>query len=144
MPLEENKALILRYFAEVHNQGNLAILAELQEPEYAAQTRQFIPLWRRAFPDLQVTVNELVAEGNRVVADLTFQGTHQGVLEGQLLPAWFPQSLPPTGKRVAYRGIYFFTIAAGKMQSEGHSGIADWMALLGQLGFAPAPDLVGR
>jgi predicted ester cyclase len=92
-------------------------------------------MWRRAFPDLHMSVDTLVAEGNTVVAGLATQGTHLGILEGHLLPSWFLQPLPPTGKRIDHRGIFFFSIGAGRIERKNHWGILDWITLLRQLGF---------
>jgi predicted ester cyclase len=143
MPTEVNKDLIRRYFEEVWNRGNLTVVEELQDPQYVEHSKRFIPMWRRAFPDLHMTVDTLMAEGNMVVIGITSRGTHLGTLEGDLLPSWFPQPLSPTGKQVEYKGIFFYSIVAGKIQREGHWGILDWISLLQQLGFTLSLDEVG-
>jgi steroid delta-isomerase-like uncharacterized protein len=68
---------------------------------------------REAFPDLHVTVEDLVAEGDRVAARVTMRGTHQGVFQG----------LAPTGKRVEVRAMDMFRISDGKIVE--HWGHAD-------------------
>jgi steroid delta-isomerase-like uncharacterized protein len=68
---------------------------------------------REAFPDLHVTVEDLVAEGDRVTARVTMQGTHEGVFQG----------LAPTGKWVEVRAMDMFRISDGKIVE--HWGHAD-------------------
>jgi steroid delta-isomerase-like uncharacterized protein len=68
---------------------------------------------REAFPDMRVTVEDLVAEGDRVAARVTMRGTHRGVFQG----------LVPTGKRVEVRAMDMFRISDGKIV--GHWGHAD-------------------
>jgi predicted ester cyclase len=140
MSLEQNKELIRRYFDEAWNRGNLAILAELQDPEYVEHSKQFIPMWRQAFPDFHISIDTLVAEGNTVVVGSSTQGTHLGTLEGHLLPSWFPQPLPPTGNHIDFRGIFFYSIAAGRIERKNHWGILDWITIVRQLGFTLSLD----
>ena len=68
---------------------------------------------REAFPDVHVTVEDLVAEGDRVTARVTMRGTHQGVFQG----------VAPTGKRVEVRAMDMFRISDGKIVE--HWGHAD-------------------
>jgi len=68
---------------------------------------------REAFPDMRVTVEDLVAEGDRVAARVTMRGTHRGVFQG----------LAPTGKRVEVRAMDMFRISDGKIVE--HWGHAD-------------------
>ena len=84
---------------------------------------------RRAFPDFHNHIEELVAEDNKVVARLTYTGTHHGVLFG----------IGPTGKRVTYAGVAVFRIEAGRI-TEGWV-LGDVHALLLQLsgGGEPRP-----
>lgn len=99
MSVEENKRLVRRYWDEIWNKRNLAILDEYYEPEEAAFYREYLPSWERAFPDLHNTVERLIAEEDQVVAVITFQGTHLGELS-QDLHGWLPKTLPPTGKKI--------------------------------------------
>src|SRR4051812_32024568 len=103
---EENKALTLRYWQEVANKGNLDIIDEICTPDYVCHevdqdvrgpegVRQFIFMLRTAFPDLYVTVEDVIAEEDKVVQRWTGRGTHQGELMG----------IPPTGNRVSVAGI---------------------------------------
>src|SRR5436305_14100133 len=93
MSIEENKVLIHRAYEEAFNQRNLAILDEVNAPDlvfHNASTtmqgleafKQFLSLYLSAFPDARFTVEDIIAEGDKVVARHTFLGTQQGVLMG--------------------------------------------------------------
>lgn len=66
---------------------------------------EYVEIIRTAFPDFHNTIEDLIAEGDKVVARLTYRGTHQGELFGQ----------PPTGRKIEYAGVAIFTIKAGKI-----------------------------
>jgi steroid delta-isomerase-like uncharacterized protein len=117
MSVEENKALVRRYYEELWNRWNLT-LAEALLGEgltfrgslgVAVQGRDgfrdYMRTVQRVFPDFHNHIDELVAEGERVVARLTYTGTHQGELFG----------VAPTGKRVSYAGVAIFRIGAGRI-----------------------------
>ncbi|MEU3460800.1 ester cyclase [Streptomyces sp. NPDC006733] len=80
----------------------------------------------RAFPDIQVTVEETVAEGDRVVSRNTVTGTHRGEYQG----------LPPTGRPVSYSEIFIFRFAGGQIAEI--RGVVDVLAQLRQLGAVPS------
>jgi steroid delta-isomerase-like uncharacterized protein len=133
----ENKALVLRLFEEVWNQGNLAAIDELFAASYVrydptapeakglAGFKQFVTMLRTAFPDIHSTPEDLIAEGDKVVARATWRGTHQGEYLG----------IAPTGKHVAVMGTVTLRIAHGKFQ-EGWLNM-DTLGLLQQLGAFP-------
>src|SRR5215213_8585649 len=88
---EENKALVRRSFEEVFNQGNLDAVEELFAPDYVLHDptspeeirgtesmRGYVSMYRTAFPDLQQTIEDQIAEGEKVATRLTGRGTHQG------------------------------------------------------------------
>jgi predicted ester cyclase len=81
---EENKTLVRRQEEELFSRGNLDAADEIYAADY-----------REAFPDLRVTVEDPIAEGDRVAARLRFRGTHLGELDG----------IAPTGRRVDCTGI---------------------------------------
>lgn len=137
MPIDENKTIVRRFFDEVYNHNNLAVCDELQEPEYATFQREWIPMLRRAFPDLHVTVDDLVAEEDKVVAAITVRGTHEGTLSGELIQ-WLTDPVPPTGNRIEVKGIFIYPIVNGKIAAV-REGIGDWLALLQQLKVIPSP-----
>jgi predicted ester cyclase len=102
MSTEDNKALIRRFYEEVFNQRNLAALDDFYAPDHVDHTlppglpvspegtRQAIATMLKGFPDLSITIEDLIAEGDKVVTRFTTHGTQRGGLG----------SIPPTGKQV--------------------------------------------
>src|SRR5437899_2949128 len=98
MSPEENKAIILRYLDETWNKHNLAVIDEVIAedvmqhvkgvPPGRAGIHGFFAMIHGAFPDAQFTVDDIIAEGDKVVWRFTVQGTHTGPFRG----------MPPTGK----------------------------------------------
>ena len=84
-------------------------------------------MYRSAFPDLRLTIDDLIAEGDKVVARWTAQGTNTGEL----------MDMPPTGKESKVTGISILRISRGKVVEQR----ANWdtMGMLQQLGVVPAP-----
>ena len=137
MSTEDNKALVRRGY-EALNQRNWAAFEELVTPDLvlhnASMTiqgfeayKQFVSMYFTAFPDLRFTIEDMIAEGDTVVARQTARGTHQGELMG----------IPPTGKQVSTTGINILRFANGKGVEEWFNG--DDLGLLQQLGVVPAP-----
>jgi steroid delta-isomerase-like uncharacterized protein len=136
--LEANKALVRRFYAEVVNQGKVDLADELLDAGFVEQVRPgtlgvglenfkaFVRQLAVAFPDLQVSVEDLVAEGDRVVARVNVSGTHQGEFMGRV---------PATGRRVSFGGVDVFEIQDGKIRSRWN--YRDILGLLQQLGAAP-------
>jgi steroid delta-isomerase-like uncharacterized protein len=137
MSTEDNKALYRRYF-EAMNKGQEAFMAAMDElcaPDYVwhgplgemdlAAWKQMAPAFYTAFPDQHATVEDLLAEGDKVVARFTVRGTHQGEFMG----------IPPTGKVVTYRGIVISRFAGGKIVEDWES--ADMLGFMQQLGAIP-------
>ena len=133
MSTEANKALVRRYYTEVLNQRNIAVLDELCSPTFVshasagakiglAQYRQAIMASHTAFPDLVVTVEDQIAEGDKVVTCWTAQGTHQGPFAG----------VPPTGKRVTVTAIHIHRVDNGKIVE--HWEEINLLGLMQQLG----------
>jgi steroid delta-isomerase-like uncharacterized protein len=133
----ENKAIMRRVFEEVFNQGKLDVAGEIFATDYilhvpvAGEVRslesfkQFVSMYRTAFPDLQFTIEDQIAEGDKVVARTTVRATHKGDFHG----------IPATGKEVAFTNIVIFHIAGGKI-------VEAWeefslMGLMQQLGVIP-------
>ena len=118
----ENKAIIRRLFDEVVNGGDLATIDELFAPTYFRQDpdspglppgpevfKQLITTYRTAFPDLHVTVDDLIdAEDDRVVVRWTARGTHQGEFLGMV----------PTGRPVVFTGISIYPLVGGKIAED--------------------------
>lgn len=139
MTLEENKALVLRFLQQVWNERNLAIIDEALAADYVHHAspidappgrdayRQVAGRFLDAFPDLHTTVNQVVAEGDKVVVQMTDRGTHHGEFMG----------IPPTGKSVAVTGTAIYRVAEGKIAEEWVN--YDSLSMLQQLGAIPAP-----
>src|SRR5215212_3237985 len=96
MSVEENKALVRREQAELWNHtGNLDAAAELFAPDRVEDAKQEAANVRRGFPDLESTIEDLIAERDKVVAHWRAHATRRGECMG----------VPPTGNRVDFRGI---------------------------------------
>ena len=89
--------------------------------------KQYVSMYRSAFPDLQQTIEDQIAEGEKVATRLTGRGTHQGELMG----------IPPTGNRVEAPGIVINRISGGKIAESWAN--YDAMGMMQQLGVIPAP-----
>jgi steroid delta-isomerase-like uncharacterized protein len=136
---EENKALVRRFVEEFWNEGNTAAVDELMAIDAAIHMptgevvnpdgfKGFVAMWRDSFSDWHSTVEELIAEGDRVAERWTGRGTHQGELQG----------IPPTGKRVEVPGSVFYRIVGGKIVE--FRGQLDMLSLMQQIGAVPAPE----
>ena len=133
MTPEANKALIRRHFAEIWNQRRLDIADELVDEAYLshfpvpgqppgiAGFTYAVQMLHQSFPDLVITVEDLIAEGDKVAARLTARGTHRGAFRG----------IAPTGRAVTWAGIRIFRIANGKIAE--HWANWDDLSLLRQL-----------
>ena len=136
MSPERNKLLADRVWEEVWHQGQLSRIDELFSADFVRhdpgrelhgtdQNRQFISSMRAAFPDVHYTVEDQIAEGDKVVVRYRFQGTHLGAFQG----------MPPTGKQVAYTGILIYRMADGKIAEQWTE--FDLPGFLRQLGVLP-------
>ena len=133
MSIEENKNIVRRY-QEIYNSNHLESLSEVVAEDLL--TPKIMPgmppgleggkkvhaTTLIGMPDWQTTIDDLIAEGDRVVARITMTGTHTGDFWG----------IPATGKRVEFTGIYIVRIANGKIVE--HWGEEDGVSLLQQLG----------
>ena len=137
MSTEDNKVLVRRFYEEVINQKNLALVDELCTTTHVyhnppttlhgrEEFKQLLSLYITAFSDARLTVEDQIAEGDRVVTRYTFRGTHQADLMG----------IPPTGKPVTVTGIIITRIVNGKSE-EGWLNF-DALGMLQQLGALPA------
>lgn len=140
MSAEENKNVVRRFSRRVVSQGDFGVFEELVAPDFVEHStppgvpptretlRHFIEGFRAAFPDLETSEEDLLAEGDKVVYRGTIRGTHRGEF----------LSIPPTGKRIEIGEIQVQRLAGGKLAE--HWGQLDWLALLQQLGANPAPS----
>ena len=117
MSVEENKAIARRFFEEVINQDNLDVFDELIATDYlhhddpcaafstAEEYKESISRGRSSFPDVHLTIEDMIAEGDQVAVRGTGRGTHTRKIWG----------LAPTGKKWTIRWIYIARIADGKI-----------------------------
>ena len=133
---DENKSLLLRFYAEV-SAGNIGVVDELLADDFVEHeefpgiepnkegVKQFFALFRSAFSDLRLDAHEVVAEGDLVCARGSLSGTHDGDFMG----------MPPTGKHVEVHGFDMVRVRDG--QCTEHWGVFDMMAMMQQLGAIP-------
>ena len=139
MSIEANKTLVRRGWEKIWNKGDLSIADEHYAPNYIlhmpgnpdmhgpAGHSQVVMMYRTAFPDLHFTIEDQIADGDKVVNWVTARGTHQGELMG----------IPPTGKQMAVTGITIDRVAGGKLVESWATW--DFLGLMQQLGVIPAP-----
>ncbi len=138
MTPEEMKTRARRIADELFNQGDLAVADEILAPNLIHHTpethvegsegaKQFVLALRRAFPDLSATVEDQIAEGDKVVQRIRWSGTHEGEFFG----------VPPTGKRVTAELMEIHRMGPDGKIAE-HWSSMDQLALLQQLGAMPA------
>ena len=135
---EENKAVMRRFYEEFVNAGNLAVADEIVAPdcqlhfgsmfmgtgpEAFKQTRAMM---YAGFPDLRWTIEETIAEGDKVAERLRARGTHEGEFMG----------VASTGKRVEFEGISAVRIREDKIVE--YRGLTDMLGLLQQIGAVSA------
>ena len=137
MSTEDNKALMRRFLEEVFNKKKLAAIDEFLAPNHVDHTlppglpggpegtKQAISMTLTAFPDLHLTVEDMIAEGDKVVTRFTTHGTQQRAFGG----------IPPTGKHVKVSTIEITRIAGGKLVEDW--GLDDRLGMLQQLGVIP-------
>lgn len=135
----QNKALIHRLIDEVWNQRKLDLLDQLVAPDAFIHSpivpdlrrgpegaKEYVRLFCAAFPDLHVTTDDMVAEGDKVALRWSARGTHQGRLLG----------IEPTGKQMTITGQVLYQIAAGQIKDDWIN--ADALGMLQQLGVIPS------
>ena len=138
MVIEENKALVRRFVEDVINGSHPAALDELLSESYAYHApgmeivgsegiRQVFGMLRSAFPDWHEDVEDLIAEGDRVVFRVTGRGTHQGEFQG----------IPPSGRPVTVSGTDIVRVEEGKLAE--HWANFDQLGMLMQIGALPSP-----
>jgi steroid delta-isomerase-like uncharacterized protein len=137
MSTEENKTIVRRFFELGPSSGDMHAANALLDQNFALHTplpsapgiqgiNDVVTACRAAFEHLNVTVEDMVAEGNKVTARFTARGIHNGSFMG----------LPPTGKPITMTGIEIFRIENGKIVELW--GEANMLGLMQQLGIVPA------
>src|SRR5262245_61071258 len=109
MTPEQNKATVLRFYEEVINKQNVAVIDEILSPDWVnhdpnlppiqgqESAKQRIGMFLAAFPDFHATLQSIIAEGNYVALHQTYTGTHQRELMG----------IPPTGNQINVTATHF-------------------------------------
>ncbi len=140
MATEENKAIIRRMTEEFYNQGTIERADDFFADTYVHHDpasphvrdrdglKETVRAFRAGCPDLHITTDDLVAEGDQVTKRWTIHATHTSDLAG----------LPPTGKRIALSGLELFRLADGKIVECWTA--YDNLSLLQQLGAIPTPE----
>lgn len=144
MSLEDDKRTARRFQEEVFNDGKIELVDELLSSDYVEHqpmppgmapnrdgVKQQIEMYRRAFPDGRVTVEDTIAERDIVVVRWSGEGTHQGDLFGT----------PATGRRVTVTGIDINRMKDGRIVE--HWGEVDLAGMLQQVGAMPMPAAAG-
>lgn len=138
MSVQENKATVQRWFEEFWNAGNLDAADELLHPKcvfgegYAsgqasvAAYKEGNAFWHRVMPDIHFALDEVVGEGDTVVARWTARGTHQGEWDTTI------GTLPASGKATMTSGTSTYHLQDGKIVRDFNH--IDFLTTLGQLG----------
>jgi len=135
---EENKAILRRIVEEIWNKKTPTLIDEVYAPTYVLHTpdgafhgpagyRQIYTVYTTAFPDVHLTIEDMVTEGDKVATHYTARGTHTGDLRG----------IAPTGKQVAVMGTALHRFAGGKAVEE--RTVWDTLGLMQQLGVVSTP-----
>ncbi|MBI4493819.1 MAG: ester cyclase [Chloroflexi bacterium] len=145
MSTEDNKAIAGRFVQAWGKKGGANIVDELAAPDISVAypvlpqpihgREAFKELLHQVYaglPDGETTVDEVIAEGDKVVVRWTARGTHQGELMG----------VPPTGRHLAWTGITIYRLAGGKVVEE--LGVGDSLGMFQQLGVIPGPGQGGQ
>ena len=140
MSTEQNKELVRQLVEEMFNRGNLSLAHEFFAPDFVEHEElppgipsgpegviQLTAMLRSAFPDFHATIDDIIAEGDKVVIRQTWSGTHEGEFMG----------VPPTGKSVSFGVIDILRVAGAKFVE--HWGQMDSMGIMQQLGAMPEP-----
>jgi steroid delta-isomerase-like uncharacterized protein len=141
---EENKAVVRRFnelVEEFWRTGDADAFDEVVAPDFVHYAqglppdlegmKQALPMFRAAFPDMRLTVEDMIAEGDKVVDRVTVRGTHEGELMG----------VPPSGNRVEFMETHISRIADGKIVERWNQW--DAMGLMQQIGAVPEPGQAG-
>ena len=137
---DDNEAIVRRWLEEGWTRGNLAVADELIDPAFVTHgaggqvvpsgpdgVRQLVTAWRTGFPDGRMIIEDLFAEGDKIVIRMTWVGTHTGEFYGRAA----------TGRQVSVTSIGIDRIAGGKVV-EGW-GEVDMLGLYQQIGVIQRP-----
>ena len=142
MSEEELKAKVIRFTEEVWNKGDVSVMDEIFVPDVVSNSpeppeeqgleayKKTVIDFRTDYPDLHVTIDEIIAEGNTVADRWTFQGTFTG--PGKTAP------IPGTGKKVKFQGTWVGHFIGGRIVEDWYT--YDMMGYAVQAGLMPAPE----
>jgi steroid delta-isomerase-like uncharacterized protein len=140
VPAEDNKALVWRFVDEVQSRGNIDLIDEICAPEFVNHSappgipadregvKAVTAMFRGAFPDSYFTVEDMMAEGDKVATRKTFHGTQEGEFMG----------IPPSGRSVSMGLIDIVRISDGRVVE--HWSMGDSLGLMQQLGVIPSGE----
>ena len=141
MSTEQNKAAARRLIEEVFNQGNIDLIDEIVASDFVEHEdmgpgippgreglKPATEMLRSAFPDFQATIQDMIAEGDKVVLRMTWSGTQAGAFMG----------IPASGKSFTIEVFDIMRIDGGKIAE--HWGQTDIMGMMQQLGAMPGPE----
>jgi steroid delta-isomerase-like uncharacterized protein len=136
--MADNKEMAQRWYSEVMSEGKTEVIDELCAPDFVthdplpgtsadlAGLKDFVAQIRAAFPDMQMTAEDMIAEGDRLAIRSTMRGTHEGDFMG----------IPGSGKKVEVSNYDF--VRFENDQAAEHWGVIDSAALMEQIGMSPA------
>jgi steroid delta-isomerase-like uncharacterized protein len=136
---EDNKALVRRFVDEVQSKGNTDLIYEICSPEFVNHSappglpadregiKILMTMFKGAFPDSYFSVEDMIAEGDKVVTRKTFHGTHEGEFMG----------IPPSGRHVNVSLIDVVRISEERVVE--HWSVGDNLGMMQQLGVMPQP-----
>ena len=140
MSIEENKAVVRRFFEELLSRDDIAVADELLSPGFRfyfagspnpmnlESYKEFLVARRAAFPDRRFVVEDMIAEGDKVSVRFTMRGTHKGEFRG----------IAPSGKEVTMTGIDMIRLSDGKMVEDRVE--VDQLGMMRQLGVIASPQ----
>jgi len=140
MSAEENKEIVRRFWG-VWEEGNIGLVDELVGPDYVNHSpgmpnqpqgpegiKAIVNMFRAGMPDLRVVIEDVIAEGDKVMMRYRIEGTHEGELFG----------VPPTGRRVSIESITVERVSGRKIRE--HWRVTDTLDMMQQLGAILAPE----
>jgi predicted ester cyclase len=137
--VQDNKAIVTRVSEQAVGGGDLSVMDELVAEDFLDHSalpgtppgregaKEFVRIFHAGFPDLSLTNEDIIEEGDKVVHRYVLRGTHQGEFMG----------IPPTGNRIEVHGIDELRVAGGKIVERW--GQVDQLGLMQQLGVVPPP-----
>ena len=135
MLTDDNKNIARQFYEGVINKADLELASKIVHTNFVDHgnppnlpggiegLKQFLSMISTAFPDIQVKVEDMIAQNDRVAVRLTVSGTHKGVLMG---------TIPPSGKEATWSGIDFLRISEGKIAERW--AVRDLLGMMRQIG----------